>query len=194
MTKAINIEVTIAQELRDLIAARAGLRGVVAPDHQVDVSEGGAAERVGEGMDVQSCQTSCVVRRDGQRPKRFVGMSVVSFDGEIEVGGMRCLQHMTLYQSQGLHHYLALSLHFPGGVRSRPLFDCYDIAPGTGTQVLTRWFARISAHLSVSSLIAVGGDASPDPLSAFAAGFHALTAHSLIAETMPAERNELCLQ
>lgn len=212
MTHSIDVSVTVSQTLRDLLGGRtpdAAPGGVEDPvdETQAKGSESASAHvapladattkaEATFAADASAGPTDhwpvVLLRRDGDRPARFRGQSVLSFSGPCDLGGWDCMHDVALFVAQHRQVFLGLSLHPPRGVGARPVFDCYEVSQTPLDHVLARWSTRIRDHIPVPRSVT----APAAPLIAPAdvsAGFHTVTAHCFRGEHAHSERNEECL-
>ena len=184
MDQTLDIEVTISQELRDLLTGRMRSEApeitrpvTVVPEAIVPVSEPGWQK--------------IRLRRDGQRPLQFDGLPVVRFSGPLTLGEWDCEQDVALYLDRHGDAYLALALHMPETAPVRPVHQTRRMDPANAESWLRDWTVRIRSHAAHSGS---PGPLRDDALSELSVRLQALTEHSFRAGVVPQERNEPCLQ
>ncbi|MDX8355838.1 hypothetical protein [Cognatiyoonia sp. IB215182] len=141
----IDVSVTIAPELRSILAAR----------HNVTEGSGYFLQSVSQrpGSDERSKKSNLPewkqirLRRDGARPITFLGVEVLIFRGPISISGLKCEQEITLYLNQDGHFFVALRLSTLSNSSFRPWCRACAVDGLTIGPKLNRWVRYLSTKL-----------------------------------------------
>lgn len=186
MAQAINLEVSISPELRGLLAGR-GLSALPSePQPTVEPDRGSRSETGSVAW-----WTPLRLRRDGDRPVRFEGQTLVSFSTKLGLVGWDCTQEVALHVSKEQQFYLSLALLVPDGTPARPVYRCIELGADAGPDMIDDWLNLILAH---APRAVSGGETPVEDFSDLSGRFHALTARCFLPQQRPAERKNTCLQ
>lgn len=180
MTEALNIDVTISQELRDLVAGR----DLIALAGKADRN---AAARPPVSDHTRAMPTGtwslCRLRRDGARPLVFNGLPVVSHEGSLQADGCTYRHGFSIYVSALREIYVHLTLAGPDDAPRRPLNRCERLDATRASGLLQSWVAEVVGHLTGAAI--PGAKIQTDVLDRSALA-QDLTAQGLLANPVPA--------
>lgn len=167
-----NVEVTITAELRALLAARNTLPADVDAIAQTAEAVVQTEKPVGKPAWVSLC-----LRRDGGRPRRFIGMKVHEALAEAKVGEEVIHHGLTLYHEKDGGLICALHAEPGDPLAGRPAFWCEPVSDPSQFQRLSeRWKRDVLAGFQTVDEHITGPSADPEHLSM---QFNAFTAQCL---------------
>lgn len=146
---AIDVDVTISEELRDLMRQRrSGFQPVEAPDPAPHISL--VHGKDGRGLPGQASMEpplplpewqTHVLRQDGARPLKFLGLKLFESHARVaDLPGTAEL-NLSLFLSEGEVVHIGLSVHPPEGFAARPIHRAATLTDPDAFARLLRDFA-----------------------------------------------------
>ncbi|MEL6838801.1 MAG: hypothetical protein AAFP85_05880 [Pseudomonadota bacterium] len=130
----LDINVTISQELRDIVTGHISSSHLGSPSRSVPKKRATAGKN--EASANRPGWKPIILRRDASRPLKIDGMSVLQFCDTIQIDDLSCTHTAGIYVDTESNLFLALSFDLPSGAAARPLFRVHALEqPGIGGQI-----------------------------------------------------------